>query len=127
MRDSRPVASAEFTPDPSAPAASIPDGGLSAMRALAAAAHIAGPRVASGSWPASAACPAPVGRIDLVGASAVPPLHRPTVTGAVAGVGRAGNHVGGAMSPPAANTVALSDGTRISFGAVAKVAEPEYA
>lgn len=50
--------------------------------------------------------------------------HGPTVTGA-AGVGRTGSHVGGAMQPPVANTVALSDGTRISFGAVAEV--PEFA
>jgi hypothetical protein len=49
----------------------------------------------------------------------------PTVTGA--GGGRAGNHVGGAMLPPARNTVALSDGTRISFGAVAEVPEFEDA
>jgi len=86
---------------------------------LAAATEVGGPRVVTGSGPAPAASRAPVGRIDLARLTAVPPLHRPTVTGG--GAGRAGNHVGGAMLPPVANTVALSDGTRITFGAVTEI------
>ncbi len=128
MRDSRSVAPAEAAAAPFAPAGSVPDGGLSAMHVLASAAHIARPGVASGSrWAPGAGLapvgPAPVGRIELSGPTAVPQVHGATVTGAAGG--RAGNHVGGAMLPPAANMVALSDGTRISFGAVAEV--PEFA
>jgi hypothetical protein len=95
------------------------------MRLLGKAAHIARPRVASGARPVPVGGAAPDGRIDLAGLTGVPPLYRPTVSGAAAAGGQAGNHVGGAMLPPAANMVALSDGTRISFGAVAEV--PEFA
>ncbi len=126
MRDFRPVAPPDLAAaDPLAPADDRPDGGRSAMRMLSKAAHIGRSGVASGSPAAPAARSAPDGRIDLAGLAGVPPVHRPTVTGAAAGGGRAGNHVGGAMLPTAANTVALSDGTRISFGAVAEV--PEFA
>jgi hypothetical protein len=77
-------------------------------------------------WPkAREADPAPVRRIDLSGLTAVPPLHHPTVTGA--GASRPGDHVGGGMLPPPVNTVALSDGTRISFGTVGDVAVLEDA
>ena len=34
---------------------------------------------------------------------------------------RSGEHVGGGMRPPADHTVALSDGTHISFGSVEEV------
>lgn len=127
MRDSRPVAPAKSAVGSSAPVDGMPDGGLSAMRVLASAAHISGSRVVRGSRPGPAAAPALVGRIDRVGLSATPPAGGPTVTGAGTGGSRAGNHVGGAMLPPARNTVALSDGTRISFGAVAEVPDFEYA
>lgn len=125
MRESRPVAPVKSGGDSFAPAASIPDGGLSAMRVLASAAHISGSRLATGSRPAQVAGAAAGGRIDLTGLTTAPPLERATVTGA--GGRSAGNHVGGAMLPPARNTVALSDGTRISFGAVAEASEFEYA
>jgi hypothetical protein len=126
MRDFRPVAPAEATAaDLLASAASISDGGLSAMRALASAAHIARPGVAPRSTSAPATSPARADRIDLSRLTAVQPLHRTTVTGA--GAGRPGNHVGGAMLPPPVNTVALSDGTRISFGVVGDVPVLEYA
>jgi hypothetical protein len=96
---------------------STSDGGLSAMDALAKAAEISRPRVAPRSQPAPAA--AQVARIDLSRLTSAPPLHHPSVTGAAAG--RPGDHVGGAMQPPPVSTVALSDGTRISFGAVEEV------
>jgi hypothetical protein len=63
--------------------------------------------------------------MDLSVLTAAPPLHQPSVTGAASG--RPGDHVGGAMLPPPVNMVALSDGTRISFGAVDEVPVHEYA
>jgi hypothetical protein len=137
MRVSRPVAPVDHAAaDPFAAAAGVSDGGRSAMRALVSAADVGGsrlasgsgsPRVASGTRGAEAAADIRTARIELAGLASVSPLHRPTVTGAAAGASRAGNHVGGAMLPPPANTVSLSDGTRISFGAVAEVAELEDA
>jgi hypothetical protein len=69
--------------------------------------------------------PSPVSRIDLARLTAAPPLHRPTVTGAA--VGRPVPHVGGGMRPAADDTVALSDGTHISFAAVEEVPVQGYA
>ena len=46
---------------------------------------------------------------------------RPSVHGAQPSPAR--SHVGGGMRPPASNTVALSDGTRISFRAVEELPE----
>jgi hypothetical protein len=123
MRDSRRVAPARPAAVSSAPAEDVSDGGLSAMRMLASAAHISGSRAVGGSRPGAAASPAGWG--DRAGLAAMSSLHRPTVTGAAAGARHTSDHVGGAMAPPAANTVALSDGTRISFGAVAEA--PEFA
>jgi hypothetical protein len=126
MREFRPVAPADAaSADLLASAAGIADSGRSAIQVLASAAYIAAPRVAPASRPAPATSPAPVGRIDLSRLTAVPPLHRPSVTGA--GAGHAGNHVGGAMLPLPPNTVDLSDGTSISFGAVEEVPVQEYA
>ena len=65
------------------------------------------------------------GRIDLARLTAVPPLHRAIVAGGSASP--AGTHIGGAMRPSAAGTVALSDGTHISFGAVEEIPALEYA
>jgi hypothetical protein len=137
MRVSRPVAPVDHAAaDPFAAAAGVSDGGRSAMRALVSAADVGGPRLASGPGSprvtaatsgVKAASGTRAGRIELAGLASVSPLHRPTVTGANAGASQAGNHVGGAMLPPPANTVSLSDGTRISFGAVAEVAELEDA
>ena len=137
MRVSRPVAPVDHAAaDPFAAAAGVSDGGRSAMRALVSAADVGGPRLASGPGSprvtaaasgVKAASGTRAGRIELAGLASVSPLHRPTVTGANAGASQAGSHVGGAMLPPPANTVSLSDGTRISFGAVAEVAELEDA
>ena len=69
--------------------------------------------------------PSPVSRIDLPLVTALPPLHRPTVTGATGGSPTP--HVGGGIRPPADDTVALSDGTHISFGAVEEIPVQEYA
>jgi hypothetical protein len=133
MRVPRPVASVDHaTVDPFAVADGVSDSGQSAMRALASAADVGGSRLASragsardvaGTSGAGAVGDPERGRINLAGLASVSPLHRPTVTGAAAGGSRAGNHIGGAMLPPPATTVSLSDGTRISFGAVAEVAE----
>lgn len=126
MRDFRPVVPPEFAPDPFATAASVLNGGPRAARAPARTDQFAAPRSTPASSPAPAAGSAPVGWIDRAGLTAVSPLHRSTVTGA--GAGRPGNHVGGAMlPPPAPNTVALSDGTRISFRAVEESLVLEYA
>jgi hypothetical protein len=118
------LCSAEVPPTrlaPKAPApAAVSDGCCSVARALAALAEIPVSRVTSGSRPGSAASSAPVGRVDLAGLTSVPPLHRPTVTGGSA-VRGGGNHVGGGMRPPPPHTVALSDGTRISFRAVEEI------
>jgi hypothetical protein len=137
MRVSRPVAPVDHAgAEPFAGAAGVSDGGRSAMRALVSAADVGGsrlasgsgsPRVAAGTKRAGAAGRARAGGIELGGLASVSPLQRPTVTGAASGASQAGNHVGGAMLPPPANTVSLSDGTRISFGAVAEVAELEDA
>jgi hypothetical protein len=129
MRRQDPVAPiAPSATEPMIPSASTPDGNLSAMRALASAAHIDGSRVVSGSWRAPAAGSAAAARGDRSAATAGSPLDRPTVTGAGAGsAGDGGDHVGGGMLPPPRSSVALSDGTRISFRAVAEVAEFEDA
>jgi hypothetical protein len=125
MREFRPVAPAEAADaDMRASGAGVPDDGLSAMDALAKAAEISRPGVAPRSRRASTA--GQVNRIDLSGLNSAPPLHPSSLTGAAAG-GRPGDHVGGAMLPPPVNTVALSDGTRISFGAVQEVPVHEYA
>jgi hypothetical protein len=120
MRDSRRVASARPAAVSSGPADNASDGGQSAMQMLASAAHISGSRVVGGSRPSPA--PGASGWGDRAGLAAMSSLRGPTVTGAAAGGGRTGSHVGGGMAPPDANTVSLSDGTRISFGAVA----PEF-
>ncbi len=128
MRDSRSVAPATSTAEPFDSETIVSDGGLSAMRVLSSAARIDGSRVASGSKRPAAPAPTALGRDDRSergGLTAGSPLNGPTVTGA--GGGRAGNHVGGAMLPPPANIVALSDGTRISFGAVAELPAFEHA
>jgi len=124
MRKFLPVAPAEAAAaaDLRAAEENVPDGGISAMDALAKAAEISRSGVAPRSWPVSAA--GQIDRIDLSRLTAAPPLHRPSVTGAAAGSPR--NHVGGAMLPPPVNTVALSDGTHISFGAVEEVPVHEY-
>jgi hypothetical protein len=124
MRDCRPVATGEAAADAATSAAGDPDGGGSVMRALASAAHIARPRVAPKPRTARAIQPS-VHRIDLSALTAVPPLHRATVTGA--GASHPGDHVGGSMLSSPVNTVALSDGTRISFGAVGDVPVLEHA
>lgn len=71
------------------------------------------------------AAPGVVARIDLTRLTAKAPLHRPSVTGGT-GPG-ASSHIPGAAHPPAASMVNLSDGTRISFGAVDEVPVLEYA
>jgi hypothetical protein len=120
MRGFRPVAPAEAAAaDPPAAVVNVPNDSASAMRELAAAAHIVRFGVAPRTRPASATVPAQVSRFNVSGLTAMPPLHRPTVTGA--GASHPGDHVGGAMLPPPVNTVALSDGTRISFSAVGEV------
>jgi hypothetical protein len=119
MRVSRPVAAAPSAATVSPVSNAIPDGGISdgamsAMHVLAAAARISEPRLVRRAQakvaPGLAADQASLG---------------PTVSGAGAGESHAGDHVGGAMLPATRDTVALSDGTRISFGAVAEV--PEFA
>lgn len=56
------------------------------------------------------------------GAAAKPPVPpRASIPGAAALPAR--SHVAGGMQPPPANTVALSDGTRISFRAVEELPE----
>jgi hypothetical protein len=126
MRDSRPVPSARLAAsDAFAPATAESYDGMNAMRMLTSAANVGGSRVASGPMAAPATDPAADSRVDSNDINSGQPLHRTTVTGAAGG--RAGNHVGGAMLPPAANMVALSDGTRISFGAVAEAPEFEVA
>ena len=95
------------------------------MQMLASAAYISEPRLARGAKGGLGTRPVPADRVDPVAPTAPPPLERPTVSGAAGG--HAGDHVGGAMRPPTRDTVALSDGTRISFGAVAEVAELEDA
>ena len=67
----------------------------------------------------------PVARIDLGRLTAKAPLHRPSVAGTAARTG--GSHIAGAIHPPAAGTVDLSDGTRISFAALDEVPVLEYA
>lgn len=129
MREFRPVATAEAATAEAAAAelraagTNVPDGGPSAMDALVKAGEISRRGVALRSRPGFAV--GPVDRIDLAGLTAAAPLHHPSVTGAAAC--RPGDHVGGAMLPPPVNTVALSDGTRISFGAVEEVPVRDYA
>jgi hypothetical protein len=119
MRDFPPAAAAGNV-DSSAHHA--PDGKTddSAMSVLAKAAHIARSGVASAVRPLENAGSASRSRIDRPGRSAARQSFGPTITGAAGGARRTSDHVGGAMLPPPVNTVALSDGTRISFGAVAE-------
>jgi hypothetical protein len=116
MRVSRPVSAARSAAAASPVANSVSDGGLSAMRVLAAAAHISEPRLVRGPRAGSGNRPA-----------VEPASFGPTVSGAGAGERHAADHVGGAMLPATRDTVALSDGTRISFGAVAEVPDFEFA
>jgi len=61
----------------------------------------------------------PLGRIDLTRLTAVPPLHRPTVSGG--GARHPAQHVTGGARPPAESALDLSDGTRISFAAIEEI------
>lgn len=123
MRVSRPLNKSEPAKKSFAAADDAPDGGQSAMRLLAAAAYISGPRLAGGARLRPAASSG--GWTDPARPAAASALQGPTVSGA--GAGSAGDHVGSAMLLPPPSTVALSDGTRISFRAVAESPEMEDA
>ena len=126
MRDSRPVPSARLAvSDAFAPAAAESYDGMNAMRMLASAANVGGSGSRLDQWQRRQRTQPQIAGLISSEINSGQPLHRTTVTGAAGG--RAGNHVGGAMLPPAANMVALSDGTRISFGAVAEAPEFEVA
>ncbi|HEY1934640.1 MAG TPA: hypothetical protein VGG99_21745 [Acetobacteraceae bacterium] len=86
---------------------------------------------------AATAGEAPDPRIEMFQALAAIPMRRASVSGAAAPKPAARHVVGGArgsmritpaMSASAAGTsVALADGTRITFGSVHAVVEPEFA
>ena len=127
MRESRPGAVLDHAAAPHVPVRRF-SGGETGYGLPASAADRAPNVVRAGSASglfAETALHAPAGWEDPGRPTGASPSHRPTVTGAE--TGRIGTHVGGGMLPPAARTVALSDGTRISFRAVEELPGLEVA